>query len=109
MDNRYPSDEIIHVYTLHEYREALSKYESFDRISLDHDLNDFTEFDHYSYIGDSDGTGRDACGYLMKFLHKAPEIIHIHSANGDGARDMMEFLNSRGVRSRWVIFNDTPD
>jgi hypothetical protein len=108
MDNRYPSDEIIHVYTLDEYREALAKYVSFDMISLDHDLNDFTDL-HRSYIGDSDGTGRDACGYLIKFLHKAPEMIHIHSSNEDGARDMMAFLDSRGVKYSWVSFKDTPD
>ena len=109
MDNRYPSDEIIHAYTLDQYREALSKYDSFDVISLDHDLNDFTELGHTSYIGDSEGTGRDACGYFMKFLHKAPAVIHIHSSNGDGARDMMDFLRSHNVSYRWVMFNDNPD
>ena len=109
MDNRYPSDEIIHVYTLDAYREALGKYDSFDMISLDHDLNDFTELDYHSYICDSEGTGRDACGYLIKFLHKAPARIHIHSSNEDGARDMMEFLDSRGVKNTWVEFNDKPD
>lgn len=108
MDVWYPSDEIIHVYDIDTYREALEKYDRFDMISLDHDLNDFKELGHYSYIGDSDLTGRDACGYLMKYLHKAPEVIHIHSSNGDGARDMMSFLDSRGVNNRWIMFNDNP-
>lgn len=110
MDRRHPLDEVIHVYDLDEYREALSKYDSFGMISLDHDLNDFTEVHkHRSYIGDSEGTGRDACGYLIKFLHKAPEEIIIHSSNEDGAVEMMLFLYSRGVASRRVVFNDSQD
>jgi DNA-binding LacI/PurR family transcriptional regulator len=109
MNKRYPSDEIIHVYTLDEYRAALSEYDSFDMISLDHDLNDFVELGPRSYIGDSEGTGRDACGYLIKYLHKAPAMIHIHSSNEDGARDMVAFLNSRGVKNNWVPFKDSPD
>jgi CheY-like chemotaxis protein len=105
MDARYPLDEIIHVYDIDEYREALERYDHFDMISLDHDLNDF---EHRSYMGDCDLTGRDACGYLMRYLHKAPEVIHIHSSNGDGARDMMAFLDSRGVSNRWIMFDDNP-
>ena len=110
MDKRYPSDEIIHTYDLYEYREALSKYDSFDMISLDHDLNDFIELTkHRSYIGDSEGTGRDACGYLIKFLSKAPKVIRIHSSNEDGANEMMLFLYSKGVSSERVVFNDKSD
>jgi hypothetical protein len=110
MDRRHPLDEILHVYDLDEYREALSKYDSFDVISLDYDLNDFTEIhNHRSYIGDSEGNGRDACGYLIKFLHKSPEEILIHSSNTDGSIEMMLFLYSRGVASRRVVFNDNPD
>jgi CheY-like chemotaxis protein len=103
MDARYPLDEIVHVYNIDEYREALEAYDHFDMISLDHDLNDF---DHRSYMGDCDLTGRDACGYLMRYLHKAPEVIHIHSSNPDGAHDMMSFLDSRGVLSKWRIFEE---
>jgi hypothetical protein len=109
MDERYPSDEIIHAYTIDQYREALSSYDHFDMISLDYDLNEFTELGYYSTICDTYGTGLctglDACGYLIKFLHKAPEIIHIHSSNGDGARYMIDFLDSRGVPNRWIMFN----
>ncbi|MCK9567561.1 hypothetical protein M0R72_01265 [Candidatus Pacearchaeota archaeon] len=101
MDAQYPLDEIIHVYDIDTYRDALEKYDHFDMISLDHDLNDF---EHRSYMGDSDLTGRDACGYLMKYLHKAPAVIHIHSSNEEGARDMAEFLDSRGVKNRWKMF-----
>jgi CheY-like chemotaxis protein len=104
MDRWHPSDEVIHVYTIATYREALEKYDYFDIVSLDHDLNNFTELGYFSYMGDSDLTGRDACGYLMKFLHKAPEVIHVHSSNEEGARDMMSFLSERGVQSRWNIF-----
>ena len=106
MDSKYPLDEIIHVYDIDTYRAALEKYDHFDMISLDYDLNDFTEeFGYYSRMGDSDLNGRDACGYLMKYLSKAPEIIHIHSSNGDGAREMMAFLESRGVKSRWKMMS----
>ncbi len=103
MDLKYPLDEVIHAYDIDTYRDALEKYDHFDMISLDHDLNDFTELGYFSYVGDSDLNGRDACGYLMKFLHKAPEVIHIHSSNPDGARDMITFLDSRGVKSRWTM------
>lgn len=102
MDSRYPLDEIVHAYTIDDFRDALVKYDKFDMISLDHDLNDFTELGHFSYVGDSEATGVDACGYLMKFLHKAPEEITIHSSNGEGVRAMTAFLNGRGVKCRWV-------
>ena len=110
MDRKYPSDEIVHAYDIDTYREALGQYDHFDMISLDHDLNDFTELGYSSHIAGSELTGVDACGYLMKFLHKAPETIHIHSSNADGVRDMISFLDSRGVKNRWtmmpVIFVD---
>lgn len=112
MDKRHPDDEIVHAYTIDDYRDALVKFDHFDVVSLDHDLNDFTELGHFSYIGDSEATGVDACGYLMKFLDKVGEII-VHSSNGTGARNMMEFLNSYGVSGRWAqswrIFNDNPE
>ena len=108
MDARYPLDEIVHVYNIDKYREALEAYDHFDMISLDHDLNDFGKRKYIGGYGDCDLTGRDACGYLMRYLHKAPEVIHIHSSNPDGAHDMMSFLDSRGVKNRWIIFNDNP-
>jgi hypothetical protein len=102
MDAKYPLDEIIHVYDIYTYLDALEKYDRFDMISLDHDLNDY---EHRSYMGDVELTGVDACGYLMKHLSKAPEVIHIHSSNGDGARDMIAFLDSRGVKNRWSMMS----
>jgi Cyclic-phosphate processing Receiver domain len=112
MDKRHPDDEVVHAYTIDDYRDALVKYDHFDVVSLDHDLNDFTELGYFSYIGDSEATGVDACGYLMKFLNKVGEII-IHSSNGTGARNMMDFLDSKGVSNHWAqswrIFNDNQE
>ena len=107
MDTRYPLDEIIHVYDIHAYREALEKYDRFDMVSLDHDLNDFHEEGHRSYICDSQATGVDACGYLMNYRDKLPAVIGIHSSNGNGARAMMTFLDSKGVAHRWIMFQDS--
>lgn len=103
MDTLFPLDDIIHVYDIDSYREALERYDSFDMISLDYDLNDFQD-DHHSRFGDCDLNGRDACGYLMKYLHKAPDVINIHSTNEDGANEMVEFLNSRGVKNQRSTF-----
>jgi CheY-like chemotaxis protein len=97
MDARYPNDLVVHAYDIHAFRAALEEHERFDMISLDHDLNDF---EARSYIGDSDATGRDACGYMMKYRDKLPPVIIIHSGNDDGSKDMAEFLASRGVVSR---------
>lgn len=104
MDSRYPSAQIIHTYSIDEFREALEKHEHFDEIWLDYNLNDFQELGYFSYCAGNEADGVDACGYLMKFMDKVCEIV-IHSSNGDGARAMLAFLQSRGVtKARWKMF-----
>jgi CheY-like chemotaxis protein len=108
MDEWNPLDTIIHVYNIHDFRTALEECEKFDVVSLDHDLNDFTELGvkHRSVMSFGEATGRDACGYMMKYLHKLPPEIIIHSSNETGARSMMDFLDSRQISYRWKMFND---
>ncbi|MFA5202786.1 MAG: cyclic-phosphate processing receiver domain-containing protein [Lentisphaeria bacterium] len=108
MDRDFPDDTIIHIYNIHDFRTALEEHEKFDIVSLDHDLNDFTKLGskHQSIMAFGEATGRDACGFMMKFRHKLPSEIIIHSSNQEGARSMMEFLDSRQISYRWKMFND---
>jgi hypothetical protein len=105
MEQDFPG-EVIHAYDIDSFRDELEKQPSFEKISLDYDLNDFD--DHCSMFLDNYATGLDACGFMMKYKHKLPPIIDIHSSNRDGADEMMAFLKSRGIDCRWKMFQDFP-
>lgn len=106
MDKRNPDDEIIHAKTIWDFLDALNKYDYFDKVSLDHDLNDY---DVESIIDDREVTGVDACGLMMQHRKKLPTIIDIHSSNGNGARAMIRFLKERGIETRWKFFELVDD
>lgn len=98
---------IIHCWTIDDLRDALKTHDSFDVVSLDHDLGGF---EHKSV--DWDGrelTGLDACGFLVKHRHKLPPTIIIHSANPCGAHNMMAFLKCKGIQSVWQMFTCVDD
>jgi hypothetical protein len=107
MDSQYPLDLIVHAYDLDGFRSALETLDSFDVVSLDYDLNNFTELGFSSALWDgSEATGVDACGYMVKFREKLPEEILVHSSNGTGARAMVEFLEGKGLQVRWKMWSD---
>lgn len=95
-DNTSSDVEVIHCYDLDQFIAALREYDSFDVVSLDHDLNDFASRS-ILYDG-SEATGLDACGYLVRkeFVTKLPKTIYVHSVNPCGAKNMSNFLKSRG-------------
>jgi hypothetical protein len=99
--------EVIHAYTVDQFVDALRNpaYESFDTVSLDHDLNDF---DCRSLYQGQEATGLDACGIMVAnpdYVAKLPETIHIHSVNPCGANNMRAFLERRGYTVRWIPFS----
>ena len=104
IDVTYSGCEVIHCYTLDQFVDALETHDSFDVISLDHDLNDF-DSKSVSFDG-QEATGLDACGFLVneRFRAKMPERILIHSVNPCGAQNMRAFLQSRGVTVYWSPF-----
>jgi hypothetical protein len=106
MDQQYPDDTVIHVYDIDTFRSALKDHDKFDLISLDHDLNDFTEeFGFCSLLWNGEkATGLDACGYMMGFKEKLPEEIIVHSSCPDGASGMVSFLVSKGIKAFWKMF-----
>jgi hypothetical protein len=108
VDIKNPDDLIVHVYDIDSFRAALKSYEKFDIVSLDHDLNEFSEEGHQSILYDGRmATGLDACGYMIKYRDKLPAEIIIHSTNGNGARSMEGFLLSKGIAARWKMFSES--
>jgi hypothetical protein len=107
MDRQFPDDLILHTYDIDSFRAALEAHEKFDMVSLDHDLNEYTEDGHQSLLWDGgNATGLDACGYMVKYRDKLPDEIIIHSTNTNGAYAMIGFLESKGIKVRRQLFPD---
>jgi hypothetical protein len=107
MDKRHPDDCIIHCDTIWKFVDQLRALNDIDIISLDYDLNNFTDLGIASCEGYTEMTGLDACGYMVRHRDKLPKDILIHSSNGTGAKLMGDFLTSKGIASRWKMFDDT--
>ena len=106
LESRYPGF-VKHVYTVDQFTDALSsdEFDSFEMVSLDHDLNDF---DCQSLYNDQEATGLDACGLMLSRVEwraKIPETIHIHSVNPCGASNMRALLERHGFTVRWNPFS----
>lgn len=107
MDKRHPDDDIIHCYTIWDFVDNLKSLSGVDCISLDYDLNNFTNLGIASLLGYTQMTGLDACGYMVKYRYQLPKDILIHSSNGTGAKLMGDFLISKDIAYRWKMFDDT--
>lgn len=89
MDRRHADDIVQHVYTIHQFKNALAK-ERFDVVSLDHDLvpSDLTY--------DCE-TGMDAVRHLVSMPRElVPPRIIVHSWNARAAGEMMTALRDAG-------------
>ncbi len=91
-----------------ELVEIVNKYglESFDVISLDHDLGDQAMIEYYTNVKNNftldysnilEKTGYDACKFLVS-LSMTKNIplpqIYVHSANPIGSGNMMGYINN---------------
>lgn len=78
-----PSPEWDHVTTFHHAIVALQE-NMYDELSLDHDLGCF--------YGNREMTGGDIINWLesaqAEYGQYVPPVIHCHSANPDGAKDI---------------------
>ena len=108
-DVRTPlADDWIIARNYQELVDCINKYglESFEVISLDHDLGDQAMYEYYTnvknnytldYSNISEKTGYDACKFLVsKSMEKSIPLpqIYIHSANPIGSANMMGYINN---------------
>ena len=91
-----------------ELVEKINQYglESFEVISLDHDLGDQAMIEYYTnvknnytldYSNISEKTGYDACKFLVsKSMEKSIPLpqIYVHSANPIGSANIMGYINN---------------
>ena len=97
-------------YDLHQARthdEAvalLEKHSPYDRVFLDHDLND------HQYIS-RERTGLDTAAFITNLPRdKHPKEVIVHSWNPDGAKYMVQRLHDGDIRTiRWLFSSNVGD
>lgn len=98
---RFAGHQVKHVYRHTEAVKALTEDERYDLVHLDHDLNDFINYDPENPgAGVVELTGMDTAVFITNRLDydKQPFKIVIHSWNPAGAQRMLRHLNSEAIQ-----------
>lgn len=95
------TEELYQARTHDEAVALLDKHSPFDRVFLDHDLND------HQYVS-RERTGLDTAAYIANLpREKHPKEVVVHSWNPDGAKYMIQRLRDNDVRViRWLFNSD---
>lgn len=88
----YPDAHVDHVWTVDEFRKAISLNDKYDCVFLDHDLD----------LQQDPETGTEAAEFVRLHLNlaKYPTKVVVHSWNPDGARRMANLISSVGIPVR---------
>ncbi len=107
----YADHYVKHVYSHTAAVVALMNDERYDLVHLDHDLNDFVDYDPaFPGQGHIEFTGMDTAVFITNRLgyDNQPSKIIIHSWNPAGAQRMLQHLQHEGIQES-VYEPFTPD
>ncbi len=99
---RFAGHDVKHVMSHTAAMVALIEDEPYDLVHLDHDLNDFVEYNPgFPGQGHIEFTGMDTAVFITNRLayNKQPGRIVIHSWNPAGAQRMLRHLQHEGIQS----------